>query len=521
MNNEQIIENILSSIPDNNNTKLLNLCTSLLVNSSGLENRWVAVSFAKSKKKPIAHIITHKFSSYRDEQLLQRGPIYLHNQPPNIVTYLDEIAIRKIAGKRLSALFPRGAIYIPIPPSTVVTLSNDYAGAILYSIKESSNGKGELSNIDRRICGLIQIGASLALARLEIAEADRRMFKKQLPTLDQEIAKAKTRREVCAAILEHLCRYIPYEKGIIYLLDPEPGRNRYLIYGATRNEDPKNLYCSIMAESVKKELGFTWHNAMGRIPQAGSSSDVPPEIAKGHNDEASKLHYGTKHEAWALIPFTFNGMTRAVAHIEGVHFGEGASIADLEVMRRISESFGSLLERSLSGDLSNNYHRASMHQVEELYKVQRLDGEKKRPGVERFVCKIFSEIGGIQQIKVVKNKNDKCFPQIDGIFTILMKNKNFVLEVKAPDDDKKAMGIDSIRQLKHQMEALGANRGFLVTTGCYSAKTDNSINKDGLILVLDGQRLERFCALSPVDRKNEFFRWIKSKLKGVCFVEIG
>ena len=295
----------------------------------------IVLAFGKSDRLPLGQILpSYQVTSAREEQLLLRGPFEFAEHPPEVPKHLSSSQLRKLAGDRLARLFPDGAFYIPIP-STALRSPKRNAGAIIFAATDTTG-------ISTRGLALAQLGMSIMLLQRDANEADRRLDEQHFFALSSRLEKCNTRRELCGAVLDCVDRFIPYQSGVLYLVDPDPGRNEYLIYGASRNENQVELYRSFY---LREDLGFTWEVAMSQKPRVGSHADVP-STARRTNDAALK-HLKRVHEAWALLPLTAQGQTIAVVHAEGLNFGNGASAADLEVMRRLANRLGNLLHSHL------------------------------------------------------------------------------------------------------------------------------------------------------------------------------
>ena len=282
--------------------------------------------FAKSEHKPVAQILApYKVRTIEDERLLQRGPFTFQRRPPQVPICLSAAQLDSLAGPRLARLFPKGALYLPIP-----SIRSPYpllgAGALFVK-------SDEILEFDHETNGIAQLALSISLSLRNQTEADRRMDENVLATLFQSLQDCKTRRETCALILECINHVLPFQAGVLYLLDVNPGAKKYLIYGSSKNENPKELYRSFKS---REDLGLTWEAAMKQAPMTGSRSDVPPR-ARRTNDRALK-HVKHLHGAWALLPFTSNGRTVGIAHLEGLNHGEGSSGADLRDHEAINNS---------------------------------------------------------------------------------------------------------------------------------------------------------------------------------------
>jgi len=501
---DQIIEAIINSLPRRSDHEIVGLVSKLLVHELETNASWILVSFAKSEHKPVAQILLpYKVRTRKDELLLQRGPFTFQRRPPQAPIYLTSAQLRTLAGQRLAGLFPAGALYLPVPSIRSPSPSLG-AGALLVEANE-------MLTFDQKTNGIAQLALSISLALRNQTEADQRIDENVFATLSRNLQECKTRRETCALILESINQLLPFQAGVLYLLDVNPGTNQYLIYGSSKNENPKELYRSFIS---REALGFTWEAAMKQVPITGSNCDVPPR-ARRTNDRALK-HVGD-HEAWALLPFTSNGRTVGIAHLEGLNHGEGSSGADLEIMRRLISRVGTVLHRCLSQETPDVNLRASSHIIEELFQLIQSIGPQRHKGFEDFVCRLFSSVDGVQQIPL--NSSSRNMPQMDGLFLMKDPGGTLVIEVKAPERDEAATGVQALRQLTHQMDAIGGRLGILVSVGTFSSRTIRTVIRHP-ILVLDRSRLERMCVLSTDDRKQNLVRWFSQSKPGVELAEM-
>jgi hypothetical protein len=466
----------------------------------------IVLAFGKSDHLPLGQILPcYQVTSSREEQLLLRGPFEFAEHPPKVPKHLSSSQLRKLAGDRLARLFPDGAFYIPIP-STALGSPKRNAGAIIFAATDTTG-------ISTRGLALAQLGMSIMLLQRDANEADRRLDEQHFFALSRRLEECNTRRELCKAVLDCVDRFIPYQSGVLYLVDPDPGRNEYLIYGASRNEHQVELYRSFY---LREDLGFTWEVAMAQKPRVGSYADVP-STARRTNDEALK-HLKRVHEAWALLPLTAQGQTIAVVHAEGLNFGNGASAADLEVMRRLANRLGNLLHSHLHHGEPRNSRHPSITVIEQMYDLFRSASPTRRERFEEFIRHLFASLDGIQEVQV--RDQTRTTPQIDGLFLFSDRAGSFVVEIKAPDHQESKVGVQALRQLIHQMESVGGSLGILVSMAKFGSRTKNTVTNKR-ILILDRPRVERLCALSPEDRRLNVSRWFELAKPGVHFAEIG
>ena len=493
------LNSILEATRGADSVKIIERVAETLIDAAqALEATWVMLSFGKSARTPVGQFWScYCLENKEQEHILQRGPFRLLDEPPAEAGILSEDELTRLAPDTLRALFPSGALYVPVWAAAGVDFEGRPAAALVLDVALDATAH-HTSLVACQIALSIAVGFSIH------ADADERTRESSLFPLIGRIESARTRRESCQAVLALLYAFVPYEAGVLYLLDQDPGRNEYLLFGASRNENSNELFRSYYSRA---DLGFTWDVARDQIPRAGSRADIPASAR--HLNDSALSHVASRHDAWMVVPLSAHDDTRAVAHLEGVRYYEGASLPDLEIMRRLGARIGSSLDRNL-GSLPADHGYASIATVDALRRIVRVRGPERRVRFEGFVRTLFANLDGVVAVTI----DSRDIPQIDGLFLLTDDAQRFVIEVKTPDEDEHSLGIDAIRQVASQMTAVGASHGLLVTTARFRSRVaDSTLSRDS-VTVLDGNRLERFCVLADDEKKRLLSGWLTDSTPG-------
>ena len=484
---------LLVAVAEGNANAIVREAAQILGMSMGCPSpHWAVLSLGQSASVPRGQFWgDYSVPTREQERVLQRGPFRLACLVPTVPSRVSREALLDLAPGSLDQIFTDEAYLVPIASPLTVSFDRAPAALLIVGGHLPNEPSPEAVAIAQMACGVAQRERATREVESRIRESD-------LQDLAAIVASATSRKRVCEAVLDELHSFLPFEAGVLYLLDPDPGRNEYLVYGASRNENDDHLFASYCSRS---DLGFMWEVAMERQPRAGSVADVPGSAR--HTNRSALGHVTSRYEAWAVVPFTLCGSTRAVAHIEGVRFLEGASLADLLLLRQLGERLGNLIDRRLKA-LPKQRGDQLIGTVEALRSIARTSGPDKRTRLESFTRELFSQLPKVVGV----HHESRTIPQIDGMFLLKDSEQRFVVEVKAPDDNDSRLGKEVVDQITGQMEAVGAERGLIVTTARFSLRVNDIVPSGFSITVLDGPRLERFCVLAPDERRDLLLRWL-------------
>ncbi len=345
--------------------------------------------------------------------------------------------------------------------------------------------------------------------------------------------------EFGSRILDALYHTVSYEAGVLYLRDLAPGKDRYLLYAASKGEDRshRHIFASYWSPGMR---GATWGAMNRRRPVCGTKVDVPVVEGKRTNDSALEEILGKEavHEAWAIVPFVGARGPVAVAHIEGVNKGRGLS-RDLwgacEIQGRILGRFIDLWCDAIEGSADL---KPDVPLVDALHSQLRrispqIPSQRKyehRMQFEVLVKKAFTDLRGVadntESLRRELSEHTATTQQPD--FAFVFDNRQVLVEITRkdnPDDpaprckaDQLLRYLDILRDARkagqgfRYLDVLEHELGILVVGGDYPDQLRDS--GESRILVMDRARLERFCSLARYSRIESMRRWIREARGG-------
>lgn len=335
---------------------------------------------------------------------------------------------------------------------------------------------------DNGIQGMIASVASICLYESERNRAED--FHRSLQ-IDKKTQTFGISAEMLGAkLLELIRQVVPFYAGAVYLRSPERNPD-YMIVASTYNEDRENLFRSYWPESA---FGLTHEAMRDKRPFSGGPDDLPDK-AKRTNDKAVAHVPGPGHAAWALVPFVVDNKGVAVAHIEGVHDVDGLKRHEWETLLALGRSAGELIRDWKESTVKQPELRANVTLVEGMHELFRR--RKKAESKRLFQELIRRMIGAHPSFKDVTSTTRV---RVDGMFKD-GSDRIFVIESCLPDTGTRRSPLGKARQLMDYVGRTDAHLGILFYTGVCEFKPDPP-RKDRKVIVLDQQRIKRFCCLS-------------------------
>lgn len=365
----------------------------------------------------------------------------------------------------------------------------DYVGGMLLVGPVSS-----LVMPDNDIQGTIASVASICLYRSERNKAED--FHRNVQ-IDEATQTFGVSAELLGAMLLELVRkMVPFYAGAVYLRAPERNPD-YMIVASTYNENRENLFRSYWPEAA---FGLTHEAMRDKRPFSGGPDDLP-DSAKRTNDKAVAHVPGPGHAAWALVPFVTDNEGVAVAHIEGVHDVDGLRRHEWEALLALGRSAGDLIRDWKESTVKKPELRADVVLVEGMHELftQRKKSESKR----LFQVLIRRMIGERSSFEDVTSTTKV---RVDGMFRDC-SGRTFVTEICLPDKVERRSSLEKARQLMDYLRQTEAHLGILFYTGVCEFKPDPQ-RKGCKVIVLDEQRIKRFCCLSRDSWTNLINCWL-------------
>lgn len=374
--------------------------------------------------------------------------------------------------------FERGCLMIPVPgrPFGYSEKADHVGGVILIGSVPSSPMP------DNGTRAAIASVASVCLHEAERSKAED--LHRRLP-VDKLIQTSGISAETLGASLLELIRaVVPFYAGAVYLRDPERNPD-YMIVASTYKENRKKLFRSYWSEAA---FGLTHEAMRDKRPFSGGPDDLP-DTAKRTNDEAVDHVPGPLHAAWALVPFVARNRGVAVAHIEGVHDVDGLRRHEWETLLALGRSAGELVHDWRESTLGQPDLRADVTLVESMHDlfIQRDKAESKRL-FQELIRRMIGTHSSFEDV------TSTVTARVDGMFKD-RSGRTFVTEVCLPDKAGGRSLLEKARQLMDYLGQTSAHLGILFYTGDCKFKPDPR-RGDRRVIVLDEQRIKRFCCLS-------------------------
>lgn len=479
------------------------------------------LALQRSDAHPVYTIVTHAATRAENRPLCSLDGLHgewfsVRSADAGVLTLTaDEL---QVLDSRLRAFFNGPVWCVPIPGKRFIPLCRDSSttvpgtAAVMLLGPVGEDGKQLPERERSHLLSATSLVAGDCLHEMEAREALEICARvmSAFPTLGSDA----TAYDLGRAVLEAMQEAVPFEAGVLYLRDLDPGFDRYLIFACAIGESRQVLLKSYWSQVEK---GTTWRVMEDKRPAAGTVADLSRVQAKRTNTRAfeTALPPEDVHRAWAVVPFTYGNEPVAVAHLEGVNRVQGLSRSQLQVLTIMAPLLGSAIYKWRIHARSDRRVLPDANLVSELHAVlpppELLRNSHPGPArqFEQIVGHAFRRCLNAEdvttrtraEIRVATGRDQKldCVIAMPGSRTV-------VIEITMEEDAKHSAGLDKLRQLSDYLDYVRDAVGILVVGGEWT-EVRCGPHERKTIWVMDRPRLERFCSLSAASRTRLLLKW--------------